>query len=575
VGDTGVQMNYLQSMTWDHNSETLYWAQFYPTSMFSVYGTLQIVDPETAECTQVGKLTSETCALFAPLTDEDAIASHANVPTFDDSVVATPILSQSNLTMSKGSKVTLTCTFDPWYSKYTDVTWSSNDTGVATVKNGVVTAVADGTCTITVTSTEDSSKYDTCTVTVASLNLDLEGIISYTSGGVNSVSDSTLYSFTMRDGESELTLGKAISAEDDLNYGLNIASATEAKGSIWACEFGNTGMIYEIDKQTGEVLQAIEPVDAGTMYGLAYSEATGSFTGIMNYYLYVDQPLTTDAYDDIQNSYDEATNDFYWHRINLAEYLEASDNNYNTGEAEEGSIVDVVLSGVTMIDNDGSYSYENTYKDYLGSWDYNNVYYTPDTTIVLLDNVGRLWYIDEITGLTAENNGYSVTYMDDNGDTSISSRRNGVIAIDNEDGTYNVFVIRDLVETTLTDMYWEGTLPGYTYHFSSIYYAGQNEDGRDMFLLSLYDYWNNSDTNQLYLLIPGEEDEVLNTSTWDYDIVSIPDELYDLGTTGNGYIIATITNATIYASSTTENTEQTIETTGVVNGLYRGFYAAR
>ena len=33
VGETDRQMNYLQSMTWDHNTESLYWAQFYPKGM--------------------------------------------------------------------------------------------------------------------------------------------------------------------------------------------------------------------------------------------------------------------------------------------------------------------------------------------------------------------------------------------------------------------------------------------------------------------------------------------------------------------------------------------------------------
>ncbi|RPH39813.1 MAG: DNA breaking-rejoining protein, partial [Burkholderiales bacterium] len=45
------------------------------------------------------------------------------------------------------------------------VTWASDDELVATVIGGVVTGVAAGTCTITVT-TVDGSFTDTCDVTV-------------------------------------------------------------------------------------------------------------------------------------------------------------------------------------------------------------------------------------------------------------------------------------------------------------------------------------------------------------------------------------------------------------------------
>ena len=45
------------------------------------------------------------------------------------------------------------------------MTWKSSDTKVATVDNGLVTAVAEGTATITVT-TADGGKTATCEVTV-------------------------------------------------------------------------------------------------------------------------------------------------------------------------------------------------------------------------------------------------------------------------------------------------------------------------------------------------------------------------------------------------------------------------
>lgn len=72
----------------------------------------------------------------------------------------------STLTMANGSTAMLTPTFTPSDATNTDVTWLSSNTSVATVNaQGNVTAVGNGTTTITVT-TNDGGFTATCTVTV-------------------------------------------------------------------------------------------------------------------------------------------------------------------------------------------------------------------------------------------------------------------------------------------------------------------------------------------------------------------------------------------------------------------------
>ena len=71
-------------------------------------------------------------------------------------------LNNSTLTFATGSTQTLSATVTPSNCTQT-VTWSSNTTGVATVSNGVVTPVGNGTATITATCGSHSA---TCTVTV-------------------------------------------------------------------------------------------------------------------------------------------------------------------------------------------------------------------------------------------------------------------------------------------------------------------------------------------------------------------------------------------------------------------------
>ena len=75
-------------------------------------------------------------------------------------------LNKTTLSLTKGSTETLTATVAPSDATNKNITWSSNNTGVATVSNnGIVTAVSEGTATITV-KTVDGNKTATCAVTV-------------------------------------------------------------------------------------------------------------------------------------------------------------------------------------------------------------------------------------------------------------------------------------------------------------------------------------------------------------------------------------------------------------------------
>ncbi len=78
--------------------------------------------------------------------------------------VTSVTLNKSSVTLTKGTVETLTATIAPTNATYKDITWSSNATGVATVVNGKITAVAAGTATITAKS--HNNKTATCTVTV-------------------------------------------------------------------------------------------------------------------------------------------------------------------------------------------------------------------------------------------------------------------------------------------------------------------------------------------------------------------------------------------------------------------------
>ena len=77
-------------------------------------------------------------------------------------------LNRNELTLTEGETGTLTAAITPDNATNQAVTWTSSNTSVATVENGVVTAVGAGEAIITVT-TADGGKTDACTVTVTAV----------------------------------------------------------------------------------------------------------------------------------------------------------------------------------------------------------------------------------------------------------------------------------------------------------------------------------------------------------------------------------------------------------------------
>lgn len=105
-----------------------------------------------------------TSGSYNDLTDRPTKLSDF-INDLDFGSVSSVKLSVNSITINKGSSYQLTATVLPSNAANKNVTWSSSDTTVATVTNGVVTSIKEGSVTITVT-TVDGGFTDTCLINV-------------------------------------------------------------------------------------------------------------------------------------------------------------------------------------------------------------------------------------------------------------------------------------------------------------------------------------------------------------------------------------------------------------------------
>lgn len=110
---------------------------------------------------------SGTVTITCKATDGSGCSASCYVRVTNPIVYVSSIsLDYNSLTLDPGSGRQLTATVYPSNATNRSVTWSSSNTSVATVNGGYVSAVSEGTATITCKATDGSGKYATCSVKV-------------------------------------------------------------------------------------------------------------------------------------------------------------------------------------------------------------------------------------------------------------------------------------------------------------------------------------------------------------------------------------------------------------------------
>ena len=154
---TATPSNASNSVTWSTSNQSV---------ATVTNGTIKAVGAGTATITATSTVNT---SIKASLTVTVTNAVTPDIPTLTGIT-----LSQSAISLAVGGSETITVTATP-VGADNSVYWSTSDSRVATVSNGVVTAVGKGSATVTATSKENSSIKATLTVTVVEQD-DMEGI---------------------------------------------------------------------------------------------------------------------------------------------------------------------------------------------------------------------------------------------------------------------------------------------------------------------------------------------------------------------------------------------------------------
>ena len=161
-------------------------------------------------------------------------------------------LNTEALTLFKGNVAKLTASVEPFGVQPDTVTWSSDNTDVATVSdNGLVTAVGKGTANITATSVKDPSVSATCVVTVDTIDVTLVGALHDKEG------HPILFTWDM---ENDKTWTKYADLEQDINSAT--IDFAHDDGSMY--QMNTSGLLYEVNPETGATVSASA---AATKYG--------------------------------------------------------------------------------------------------------------------------------------------------------------------------------------------------------------------------------------------------------------------------------------------------------------------
>ncbi len=211
------------SMTYDQASGKLYLTGSYGLkSGYDSENKLWIVDPAT----NTGTLANSASSLFNDHVVGLFVVPANTITLPKDAKVTGVEMLPSEITLLKGSTITLQANVYPWLAANKSVTWQSSDASTVSVDNGEIKTLKVGKATITATSVADPTMYATCEVTVKELpEIKASGLIYNTDSKAYwsdfSTKDTTKWTKASEDAASNYIAGTLHEGEILLHDGEN------------------------------------------------------------------------------------------------------------------------------------------------------------------------------------------------------------------------------------------------------------------------------------------------------------------------------------------------------------------
>lgn len=268
VGSTGIKSNKIASLTYDYDNDWLYWTPFFEGE--SYVSSLSLVDPETAQAYALGTIGTAGAQVSGLYTVSDSF------PEEPELTLNSLILEPTNVIAYFGAEPTEISAYAlPLALDGVNFTWTSSDESIATVEDGMVTALTQGSVVITVT-----AEYNGVTLTaqchVAALYEDA-ALLSY------NVTDNTWAYISRKDVTQVTNL--------DVAYDGVISAYTAVDGVIYGYDADNN--FFQMDPSTSTVSVIgnanvevdVENEEGFEVRGMAYDTANDRMLVLGAYYV--------------------------------------------------------------------------------------------------------------------------------------------------------------------------------------------------------------------------------------------------------------------------------------------------
>lgn len=277
VGDTGIEMEGIQSLEWNCNDDQLYWGwRNNPYSDMWIDSYVIQVNPNTGATQKVG------CAWWDPLPALFVFDLQRNdrwdssrYPAVD---AAARVNMPAALSLLKNETQILAATVLPWTVSDRAVTWSSSNPSVASIdETGKVTAVGVGQCTIMATSVLTSQVSARCTVTVEAYDTTLQGVMQNLDGNTRLFAWSSATQSGVAGPELPVSVG-AVSYDVEHDW-------------LYAQDRNDGHYMHRIQAHTGELLEtSCNAAKSVASWDMAFCQYLGENAAASVYQAYLGVP---------------------------------------------------------------------------------------------------------------------------------------------------------------------------------------------------------------------------------------------------------------------------------------------